>query len=199
MNIVAESKKHKTPKSLAECLKPDLVTNTLWSWAERLEKLGKILFYLVIVSGIIVTLTASITFVEVEYYSWTETETHFSFEAFLIGIFDTALYAFIEYCAYNVLALLISALANITQSTKVAARILEYTSLKQYPEEILEEPEVSQPAQTNVDGSKKSNGKCQLCGAENVEVINAVIIDDLGTRHRTVCESCFENNNCKPL
>lgn len=55
-----------------------------------------------------------------------------------------------------------------------------------------------QQAQTNVDSLKKSNGKCQLCGAENVEVMAAVIVDDFGTRHRSVCESCFKKNNCKP-
>lgn len=45
---------------------------------------------------------------------------------------------------------------------------------------------------------KKGNGKCQMCGAENVEVSAVVIEDDLGTRYRNVCDACFEKYNCKP-
>ena len=52
--------------------------------------------------------------------------------------------------------------------------------------------------QIKKETQQKSNGKCQLCGAENVEVSAVVIEDDLGTRYRNVCATCFEKYNCKP-
>ncbi len=51
---------------------------------------------------------------------------------------------------------------------------------------------------TKAENLQKTNGKCQICGAENVEVVAAVIVDDFGTRHRNVCDNCFEKCNCKP-
>lgn len=45
---------------------------------------------------------------------------------------------------------------------------------------------------------RKWNGKCQMCDKDNVLITAAVIIDDWGTRHRNVCDDCFEEYNCKP-
>ncbi len=64
------------------------------------------------------------------YYTWTESETITTFEwdIFVVSIIETALYAFIEYCVYYVLALLIASLASIVQHTKITANISLYTS-----------------------------------------------------------------------
>ena len=138
MNIVTESKKHEKINSINDCLKPDALTENLWIWAERLEKLGKILFWIIIISGIVVALSTSITTAEVVkgiYYTYTTTETTFEFGIFFTAIVQTGVYAFIEYCAYHVLALLIGALANITQNTKATANMTEYVARKTLKEE----------------------------------------------------------------
>ena len=40
-------------------------------------------------------------------------------------------------------------------------------------------------------------GKCDLCGAENLEVRDCVIQDQLGTRYRTLCRACMEKSGAK--
>mgnify|MGYP001029837956 CR=1 FL=1 len=134
MNIVTESRKNETPTSIKDCLKTDEITKNLWTWAERLEKLGKILFWTIIISGIIIALGTSIETVEKSYGTYTYERTEFSFSVFLTAILQTALYAFIEYCSYHVLALLISSLASITQNTKTTAKLMEYVTRKKHPE-----------------------------------------------------------------
>ena len=37
-----------------------------------------------------------------------------------------------------------------------------------------------------------------MCDKDNVMITAAVIVDDLGTRYRNVCDDCFEKYNCKP-
>ena len=69
-----------------------------------MEKLGKILFWTIIISGIIIAVGTSIETVEKHYIyaNGTYEETEFSFSVFLTAILQTALYAFIEYCSYHV-------------------------------------------------------------------------------------------------
>ena len=57
---------------------------------------------------------------------------------------------------------------------------------------------VNQTTQNKTESLHKWNGKCQMCDKDNVLISAAVIIDDLGTRHRNVCDDCFEKYNCKP-
>ena len=37
-----------------------------------------------------------------------------------------------------------------------------------------------------------------MCDKDNVMISAAVIIDDIGTRYRNVCDECYEKYNCKP-
>lgn len=131
MNIVTESKKREITNSIDDCLKPDGITNNLWIWAERLERFGKILFWFIIIFGFIVAIPTSTVVEEtVNVFDRVVSETKFSVVLFLTNLGQTALYAFIEYCAYHMLALLISALANITQNTKTTAKLTEYMARK---------------------------------------------------------------------
>ena len=57
---------------------------------------------------------------------------------------------------------------------------------------------VNQTTQNKTESLHKRNGKCQMCDKENVMITTAVIVDDLGTRYRNVCDDCFEKYNCKP-
>lgn len=51
------------------------------------------------------------------------------------------------------------------------------------------------PDQTEI--RHKWSGNCQMCGRDNVMITSAMIVDDLGTRYRNVCDNCFEKYNCK--
>ena len=57
---------------------------------------------------------------------------------------------------------------------------------------------INQTTQNKTVSRHKWNGKCQICDKDNVMISAAVIVDNLETRHRNVCDSCFEKYNCKP-
>ena len=39
-------------------------------------------------------------------------------------------------------------------------------------------------------------GQCEICG-KTTDLINAKIVDGLGTRYRKVCRECFSSNKCE--
>ena len=39
-------------------------------------------------------------------------------------------------------------------------------------------------------------GQCEICG-KTTDLINAKIVDSLGTRYRKVCKDCFGKNQCQ--
>ena len=39
-------------------------------------------------------------------------------------------------------------------------------------------------------------GQCEICG-KTTDLINAKIVDNLGTRYRKVCKECFAANGCE--
>ena len=52
MNMFGNARQRNVPTSVGDCVKEDRVTANLWTWAGRLETLGKVLFVLIIVFGI---------------------------------------------------------------------------------------------------------------------------------------------------
>ena len=124
------NQKKKVPGSFEECYKPDIVSTNLWVWGERMEKLGKILFISLIICGIILSITTSISTVQIEKGIYTTTETNFSFQTFISILITYAFYAFIEYCAYHVIALIICSLASIVQNNRITANIALFNSAK---------------------------------------------------------------------
>lgn len=56
----------------------------------------------------------------------------------------------------------------------------------------------NQSTKNNAESLHKWNGKCQMCDTDNVMISAAVIVDDMGTRYRNVCDECYEKYNCKP-
>ena len=59
-NMFSGNQEKKIPRDLKSCYKTDNVTHNLWTWCERLEKWGKILFGILIIVGIIDTIMAGI-------------------------------------------------------------------------------------------------------------------------------------------
>ncbi|MBR3556189.1 MAG: hypothetical protein IKN89_09785 [Oscillospiraceae bacterium] len=47
-----------------------------------------------------------------------------------------------------------------------------------------------------LEGSQGLRGKCEICG-KTTDLVNAKIVDKLGTRYRKVCKECFAANDCE--
>ena len=132
-NMFSGNTEKRIPKNMEECIKPDSVSSNLWVWCERLEVLGKVLFWIIIVLGLFTAITTAISTDEIvsgSYYKYTERKTSFDIVVFITLIIEVLIYAFIEYCVYHVLALLIGALASIVQNTKVTANLALYNSIE---------------------------------------------------------------------
>ena len=117
--------KRNPPKSLQDCLQPDTVSQRLWEWAQNIENWGRVILVLMLIVGVADT-----------YFAWIGTsqldELLYSADnstRFLSAI-GTALqwifYAFIEYCVYHAIALLMCALASIVQSNRITSDIAAY-------------------------------------------------------------------------
>ena len=47
-----------------------------------------------------------------------------------------------------------------------------------------------------LEGNQALRGQCEICG-KTTDLINAKIVDSLGTRYRKVCKECFAANGCE--
>ena len=47
-----------------------------------------------------------------------------------------------------------------------------------------------------LEGNQALRGQCEICG-KTTDLINAKIVDNLGTRYRKVCRECFSANECE--
>ena len=63
---------------------------------------------------------------------------------------------------------------------------------------VKQEESANQTTQDKTISLHKWKGKCQMCDKDNVNITEAVIVDDLGKRYRNVCEDCFVKYNCTP-
>ncbi len=142
-NMFSANQEKKIPKSFKDCYKTDGITQNLWLWCERLEKWGKILFWILIVIGIVDTIIAGINAHQLIEQIGAETveeireasaemgiEIPTVFEVLVTNLLSWTLYSFLEYCTYHILALLVSSLATIVQHTKITANITLYNSAK---------------------------------------------------------------------
>lgn len=132
-NMFYGSMDKQKPNDLESCYKSHDVERGLWSWSGTIEDWGKILFWIIVIAGIINSITTSIVSTEEirgTFYTYTETKTEFSFEIFLTSLLSTGFYAFLEYCLYHIVALLIGSLASIVQNTRITADIAIYKAAK---------------------------------------------------------------------
>ncbi len=168
-NMFSGNQYKKVPKSLNECLTADPVSNNLWTWCQRIENYGKILFWILVVGGIIVAIATV--------YTGPMDENG---PLFFQSIIQWGIYAFLEYCTYHVLALLIGALASIVQNTKVHTDIVLYNSVY--------------GADTDNTGNSRSyeesETECALCHSkDNVKLCKIVSSTGIVCK-RNVCEDC---------
>ncbi len=47
-----------------------------------------------------------------------------------------------------------------------------------------------------LEGSQALRGECEICG-KTTDLVNAKIVDQMGTRYRKVCKECFAKNKCE--
>ena len=47
-----------------------------------------------------------------------------------------------------------------------------------------------------LEDNQPLRGQCEICG-KTTDLINAKIVDSLGTRYRKVCKECFAANGCE--
>lgn len=63
--------------------------------------------------------------------------------------------------------------------------------------ERLEDKLIPKPSYMSyLEGNQPLRGQCEICG-KTTDLINAKIVDSLGTRYRKVCKECFSANACE--
>ena len=64
--------------------------------------------------------------------------------------------------------------------------------------ERLEEKLIPKPSYASyLNDNQALRGKCEICG-KTTDLVNAKIVDQMGTRFRKVCRECYAANNCQP-
>lgn len=176
MSMFSQIQSEPTCTTVDECVQNDKLSNNLWTWAHRLETLGMVLFVFLLVYGIYAAVQGAM--VGVVHYQWVGLKTEFDFMVFLVGLIDWAIYAFIEYCLYHVVALLIGALAGIYQNTKATARLQEY-QLRNLIAQEASSPRSAQSAETVRD----------VAQAEQKEAVPSPVVAPSGSPrgYGTVC------------
>ena len=111
-NIFSEASKKRFPKTAKDCIEPDYVSQSLWHWAQGIERYGKIALIITIILGILFFVI-----------SMASGDAATIGVAFLVVPIVTAVAAIIEYLTYHTIALLIGALASLVQNTAISANI----------------------------------------------------------------------------
>ena len=139
-NMFTGHSKKRCQKLLTIALNPMEFHQIFWIWAERLKKWGSVLFGLIIIFGIINTISTGVTiYREIDILGNEDAATPATVFAVLTSLFTYAFYAFLEYCAYHAIALLIGALASIVQNTNVSANLALYSIKGKSEDEFTEE------------------------------------------------------------
>lgn len=102
------------PTTIEDCTRQDTVIINLWEWARRVEIYGKVLMIGIIIIGVLLSFTTS-----------NDYTGEFSMTSCVTNIVTYGIYAFVEYCTYHVIALLIGSLARIVQSNRTMAKLME--------------------------------------------------------------------------
>ena len=159
-NIFSGKTSKRIPQTLSDCVQPNPTVSNLHLWAERLENWGHILFCIIVVIGLLVSFYVASLAADEAYGS--EEGIAFVF-AFSVSALAWALCAFLEYCGYHAIALLISALACITQNTMITADIALLTALQQTDGASDGPANAHRQNETGTYSSPSANFVCPLC------------------------------------
>ena len=122
---LSELSKRTAPASVSECLEQDKLSQALWQWAQNLENYGRIILLIIVICGCIITIADGMsTYEGLEYYD--DSRGMATFLAVAVTALQWAFFAFLEYCVYHALSLLMGALASIVQSNKITSDVALY-------------------------------------------------------------------------
>lgn len=67
-----------------------------------------------------------------------------------------------------------------------------HTKLERLEDKLIPKPNYM----SYLEDNQPLRGQCEICG-KTTDLINAKIVDSLGTRYRKVCRECFAANGCE--
>lgn len=161
------------PNTLDACNVTNPQAEALAAWADRLKSWGMILAIILLVIGFFGAIGEAAMI-------WDYEESMLAaLLAFVGGMLSWAIYAFISYIAAKAVAMILEALASITQNTSVSANVALYTAAKAQGTLSKEAPKAAPaapkaaPAQPAVPASQATqvaeDGSwfCSACGRRN--------------------------------
>ena len=117
-NMFSGNTEKRIPKSFEECYEIDSVSHDLWNWCEKVEKYGKIVYWILSVLAFLCAFYIA------------DSEYGFDIKVFIfIGVIAGAIISFI-YFLFHLVAIIIGSLASIVQHTKITADVSLYTYAK---------------------------------------------------------------------
>ncbi len=169
MSNMFTGKQHKkVPQSIADCIAPDSLSLNLWRWCQRVETFGFVMMAVVIFLGFIQSIQAASAVQELETLYGKDKQS-FDVWVFLLALLETAVKAFVTYCAFHCVALLLGAISSIVQNTRISADLALLNSMSN--------PELS------IDNEKNVAAKTWVC--KNCKAVNSA--------NSIFCTSCGEN------
>ena len=149
MSFPEETEK-RIPRTLRACTATDATVLDLYIWSDRVEKWGGIVLLVLIVVGFLVTIVETVAQIDVN--------EEMVIPTLITSVVSWGLTAFLTYCAYQVTALLLRAMAKITHHTMIAANVALYESNKE------ENEREEQPKAPVVTVGKAGKWACPECG-----------------------------------
>ena len=115
----------------------------------------------------------------------------------LIGVLGSAAAAVLLYLAgrplWTCIAIGISGIVvSILSSWGIYALGDIHVKLERLEDKLIPKPNYM----SYLENNQPLRGQCEICG-KTTDLINAKIVDNLGTRYRKVCRECFSANSCE--
>ncbi|MBE6959653.1 MAG: hypothetical protein E7448_02885 [Ruminococcaceae bacterium] len=165
MNMLSDRAKERIPKSLSDCTEPNETVHILQRWSEIIRIIGQTLLVILIAFGLISSISATVEMSKIQ--------DGFAFGTLVSSLITWGIYVCIEFCAYNVLVLLIDSLTLIVHNTAIAANVAVYEASKGFAageESSEDQPNVRRTIVTpSYDRTPTPEGmwKCGYCGTNN--------------------------------
>lgn len=131
MNMFSETLKEAQINSINDCTRIDPVSDNLWTWAKRIETLGKILFWILIIDGLILSILSGYAGIGIEKYLMPN-DNEFNFNIFLMSFLEYGLYAYLEFCSYHILASLLVRLQALFKTQEQQRNLLNIRQEKNF-------------------------------------------------------------------
>lgn len=174
MNSLFSEKLQKTPpKNLDECIEEDGVANSIWIWAQRLKRLGNVIWGMIIVLGIIHSTYQGISsYAEISLFDGDLGISAGIFSG-IIHLFIYALIAVIEYFLAHAIVLHLSGLARDIQNTSVSINLELYSAKGKYGHKFTEKGNTPVEPKNKITSSSDENSvteadyfdvTCPYCG-----------------------------------